>query len=231
MDQNIQEFTSFIYNYYDTLIASIWILLPLAFFLNFLTRFSSKVSIFLIGFYGSYSLLIPYLLKIEQVNNLIQEYADFKVFIFFIISFIFGMIFYSIVKIAMSLGGFILGGLLGYNLGNFLISSNYEYLEQLPFDQEVLPWIGFIVIGAILALVISKNYNKIISGISILFGSVLLSFYTIYILEKFVGLELGGNQLLNELKNISDVEFYSLIIGFIIYAGLGFYALRKTNKE
>jgi hypothetical protein len=82
-----------------------------------------------------------------------------------------------------------------------------------------------------LALVISKNYNKIISGISILFGSVLLSFYTIYILEKFVGLELGGNQLLNELKNISDVEFYSLIIGFIIYAGLGFYTLRKTNKE
>jgi hypothetical protein len=227
MDQSIQEFTSFIYNYYDTLIASIWVLLPLAFFLNFLTKFSSKFSIFLIGFYGSYSLLIPYLLKIEQVNNLIQDYADFKIFIFFIISFIFGMIFYSIVKIAMSVGGFVIGGLLGYNLGNFLISSNYDYLEKLPFDQEYIPWIIFVIIGAILALLISKNYSKIIAGISVIFGSVLLSFYSVYLLEKYVGLEIGGNTLLNGLKNVSEMEFYVLIIGFIIYLGLGFYTLKK----
>ena len=229
MDQTIQEFTSFIYNYYDTLIASIWILLPLAFFLNFLTKFSSKFSIFLIGFYGSYSLLIPYLLKLEQVNNLIQDYADFKFFIFFIISFIFGLIFYSIVKIAMSVGGFIIGGILGYNLGNFLISSNYDYLEKLPFDQEYIPWIVFVVIGAILALLISKNYSKIISGISVIFGSVLLSFYSVYLLEKYVGLEIGGNTLLKGLRNLSDMEFYILIVGFIIYLGLGFYTLKKTK--
>lgn len=229
MDQSIQEFTSFIYNYYDTLIASIWVLLPLAFFLNFLTKFSSKFSIFLIGFYGSYSLLIPYLLKIEQVNNLIQEYSDFKIFIFFIISFIFGMIFYSIVKIAMSVGGFVIGGLLGYNLGNFLISSNYDYLEKLPFDQEYIPWMAFILIGVILALLISKNYSKIIAGISVIFGSILLSFYSIYLLEKYVGLEIGGNTLLSGLKNVSDMEFYGLMIGFIIYLGLGFYTLKKTK--
>jgi hypothetical protein len=181
----------------------------------------------LIGFYGSYSLLIPYLLKIEQVNNLIQDYADFKIFIFFIISFIFGMIFYSIVKIAMSVGGFVIGGLLGYNLGNFLISSNYDYLEKLPFDQEYIPWIIFVIIGAILALLISKNYSKIIAGISVIFGSVLLSFYSVYLLEKYVGLEIGGNTLLNGLKNVSEMEFYVLIIGFIIYLGLGFYTLKK----
>jgi hypothetical protein len=183
----------------------------------------------LIGFYGSYSLLIPYLLKIEQVNNLIQDYADFKFFIFFIISFIFGLIFYSIVKIAMSVGGFIIGGILGYNLGNFLISSNYDYLENLPFDQEFIPWIIFVVIGAVLALLISKNYNKIISGISVIFGSVLLSFYSVYLLEKYVGLEIGGNTLLNGLRNLSDMEFYILIVGFIIYLGMGFYTLKKTK--
>jgi len=229
MDQTIQEFTSFIFNYYDTLVSSIWILLPLAFFLNFLTKFSSKFSIFLIGFYGSYSLLIPYLLKIEQVNNFIYEYADFKFFIFFIISFIFGLIFYSIVKMALSVGGFILGGILGYNLGNFLISSNYDYLENLPFNQEYIPWIIFVVLGAILALLISKNYNKIITGISVIFGSALLSFYSIFLLEKYVGLDIGGNRLMNGLKNISEMEFYVLIVAFVIYLGLGFYTLKRTN--
>lgn len=229
MEQTIQDFTSFIFNYYDTLVSSIWVLLPLAFFLNFLTKFSSKFSIFLIGFYGSYSLLIPYLLKIEQINDLVYKYADFKFFIFFIISFIFGLIFYSIVKIAMSVGGFILGGILGYNLGNFLISSNYDYLEKLPFDQEYVPWIIFVILGAVLALLISKNYNKIITGISVVFGSLLLSFYSVYLLEKYVGLDVGGNKLLSGLKNLSEMEFYVLIVGFVIFLGLGFYTLKKTK--
>jgi hypothetical protein len=129
----------------------------------------------------------------------------------------------------MSVGGFIIGGILGYNLGNFLISSNYDYLENLPFDQEFIPWIIFVVIGAVLALLISKNYNKIISGISVIFGSVLLSFYSVYLLEKYVGLEIGGNTLLNGLRNLSDMEFYILIVGFIIYLGMGFYTLKKTK--
>lgn len=229
--EELKGATSLLLSYYDVLITSIWVLLPIAIFLTFFAKLSSKISIFFIGFFGAYSFLIPYLLKLEQIRNLIDQYSDYKFVIYLIVSFVFGMIFYSIVKLAMSIGGLLLGGFLGYNIGTFLITKDSKWLKDIPINFEYIPWIFFAIIGIILALIISKNYEKIISGLSVIFGAFLMSFYTFYILETYAGLKIGNNDIAIGMNKLSNQEFFAMFIVFIIYMVIGFYSMRVTSKK
>lgn len=216
---------------YLLMVNSIYVLLPLSIFFLFFSKISSKVTIFLLGIYASYSIMIPYLLKIPFINNFIVSTGDFSFFVYLIISLLFGFLFYHLVNLAFIVGGFLLGGLVGYSIGTFIISSNGEWLNNLPFPSSYIPWIIFVVLGIIIAIIFSKNYETIISFICIIFGSFILSFYTIFLLEKYTALTLGNNSLLEGWEQLSQPEFYSIFITFIIYMVIGFYFSMRKNKK
>jgi membrane-associated PAP2 superfamily phosphatase len=175
--------------------------------------------------------MIPYLLKIPFINDFIVSTGDFSFFVYLIFSLIFGFVFYHLVNLAFIVGGFLLGGLIGYSIGSFIISSNGEWLNNLPFAASYIPWIVFAVLGLIISIIFSKNYESIISTLSIIFGSFILSFYTIFLLEKYTKITLGNNSLLESLDQISQPEFYSIFITFIIYMVIGFYFSMRKNKK
>ncbi|RAO99471.1 hypothetical protein PW5551_02985 [Petrotoga sp. 9PW.55.5.1] len=216
---------------YLLMVNSIYVLLPLSIFFLFFSKISSKVTIFLLGIYASYSIMIPYLLKIPFINDFIVSTGDFSFFVYLIFSLIFGFVFYHLVNLAFIVGGFLLGGLIGYSIGTFIISSNGEWLNNLPFAASYIPWIVFAVLGVIISIIFSKNYESIISTLSIIFGSFILSFYTIFLLEKYTKITLGNNSLLESLDQISQPEFYSIFISFIIYMVIGFYFSMRKNKK
>jgi len=228
--EELDQVTKFISNYYDVLVSSWYILLPIAAFFVFFSRLSSKISIFLIGVYMSYTLLIPYAMKLEQAKDLLEQYADYKFMIFLVISIVFGIIFYSLVKVAMVISGFTMGGLLGFALGNFLVSSNPEFLTKLPFDSSYISWIGLVAVGVIVAIIISKDFEKMIASLSVIFGSLMMSFYTLFLLEKYSTLKIGDNSILISLESVSRPETITFLGCFIVYMALGFFFIMRKGK-
>jgi len=218
-------------NLYLLLVNSIYILLPLSLILLLFSKVSSKVTIYLLGVYASYSIVIPYLLKIPLISNFVLSLGDYSFFIYLIFSLIFGFVFYHLINIAFVVGGFLLGGLVGYSIGTFIISSNGEWMNNLPFSVSYIPWIIFAILGVIIAIIFSKNYQSIISTISIIFGAFVLSFYTIYLLEKYTSLTIGNNSLLNGWENLSQPEFFGIFISLIIYMIIGFYLFLRTYRR
>ena len=218
-------------NFYYLLTNSIYILLPISIFLLLLPKISSKVTIFLLGMYISYSIFIPYLLKLPFFANFINSVGDYNFIVFLILSIILAFVFYYLVKVAIALGGFLLGGLIGYFIGSLIISSQAEWINNLPFPATYIPWIIFAVIGIIIAVVFAKNYSFIISSLSVIFGAFILSFYTIYLLEKYTSVVIGDNSLLEGWSFLSQPEFLSIFIVLIIYITIGFYLVFRTNKK
>lgn len=231
MEESIKQVTSLIQNYYDILVSSWYVLLPISAFFVFFSKLSSKISLFLIGLYTSYTIIIPYLLKIEFLNDTINKYTDYKFYIFLIFSLIIAIITYNLVKTAVSISAFVLGGLLGYSIGNFLISSNFEFINTLPLDKNYIPWIGFAIFGVIIALISAKDFDKILSTLCVIIGSLFLSFYSVFLLEKYSGLNLGDNMLMTNIENISNPEMLALGGLLVIYLVLGFFiTFRKSSK-
>ena len=228
--EELDQVTKFISNYYDVLVSSWYILLPIAAFFVFFSKLSSKISIFLIGVYMSYTILIPYAMKLEQAKDLLEQYADYKFMIFLVISIVFGIIFYSLVKVAMVISGFTMGGLLGFALGNFLVSSNPEFLTKLPFDSSYISWIGLVAVGVIVAIIISKDFEKMIASLSVIFGSLMMSFYTLFLLEKYSTLKIGDNSILISLESVSRPETITFLGCFIVYMALGFFFIMRKGK-
>ncbi|BBE30338.1 hypothetical protein OSSY52_04790 [Tepiditoga spiralis] len=228
--EELNQVTKFISNYYDVLISSWYVLFPIAAFFVFFSKLSSKISIFLIGMYMSYTILIPYAMKLEQIKNLLEKYTDYKFMIFLIVSIIFGIIFYSLVKVAIIISGFTMGGLLGFALGNFLVSSNPEFLTKLPFDSSYIPWMGLVIIGLIVAFIISKDFEKMIAALSVIFGSLMMSFYTLFLLEKYSSLKIGDNTILMSLESISRPETITFLGCFIVYMAIGFFFIMRKGK-
>ncbi|MDY6896097.1 MAG: hypothetical protein SVO01_11895 [Thermotogota bacterium] len=224
---NTEAFT----NLYLLLVNSVYILLPLSLILLLFSKISFKVTIFLLGVYASYSIVIPYLLKIPLISNFVLTFGDYSFFIYLIFSLIFGFVFYHLVNIAFVVGGFLLGGLVGYSIGTFIISSNGEWLNNLPFPVSYIPWIIFAILGVIIAIIFSKNYQSIISIISVIFGAFILSFYTIYLLEKHTSITIGNNSLLNGWEQLSQTEFFGIFISLILYMIIGFYLIVRSNRK
>ncbi|HOB54801.1 MAG TPA: hypothetical protein PLK41_03380 [Defluviitoga tunisiensis] len=225
------DFNNVFANLYYLLTNSIYIILPISIFLLFFSKVSSKISIFLIGVYASYSVLIPYLLKIEFVGNFINNFYDYSFFIYLILSALFGFIFYQLFKIGFFIGGFLLGGLAGYSIGTLIISTNNEWLKNIPFSISYIPWIIFLILGFVIAFVFAKNYEIILAVLSVLFGAFILSFYIIYLLEKYAGIIIGNNSLIKSFTELSQPEFLSMLIIFIILISVGFYIIYKTNQK
>jgi hypothetical protein len=225
------DFNNVLINLYYLLVNSIYIILPISIFLLFFSKVSSKISIFLIGVYASYSILIPYLLKIEFISNFINNFYDYSFFIYLTISVLFGFVFYQLFKIGFFIGGFLLGGLAGYSIGTLIISSNNEWLNNIPFSITYIPWIIFSILGLIIAFVFAKNFEVILAVISVLFGAFILSFYTIYLLEKYAGIIIGNNSLIKSFTELSQPEFLSILIIFIILISIGFYTIYKSNQK
>jgi len=231
MDTALTNFTGILSNYYDVLTNSWIVLLLLSLFFVFFSKLSSKVTVFLLGMYISYAVLIPYLLKVSQINSFLDQYSQFSVFIYLAVSLIVGVIFYNLMKIAAAVIGFAAGGLLGYSLGNLAISVNTEWFKNLNFDVAYIPWIAAVVLGIIIALIVNKDFEKIIATLSIFFGSILLAFYTFFIVEKFSGADISGNMLINDPSNLSNFETYGLVGAFLVYMVIGFALMFRKKKN
>ncbi|HOB16363.1 MAG TPA: hypothetical protein PLO45_00220 [Defluviitoga sp.] len=225
------DFNNVFVNFYYLLTNSIYIILPISIFLLFFSKVSSKISVFLIGLYASYSILIPYLLKISFISDFIKNFHDYSFFIYLIISILFAFVFYQIFKMGFFIGGFLLGGLAGYAIGTFIISSNIEWLESIPFPPSYIPWIIFSILGLIIAIIFAKNFEAILSVLSVLFGAFILSFYTLYLLERYTDIRVGTNSLLEAFPKLSQTEFLSLLIIFIILTSIGFYTIYNSKQK
>ena len=80
----------------------------------------------------------------------------------------------------------------GYSIGTLIISTNNEWLKNIPFSISYIPWIIFLILGFVIAFVFAKNYEIILAVLSVLFGAFILSFYIIYLLEKYAGIIIGN---------------------------------------
>jgi len=230
MNLSIEGFSSVFSNFY-LLITSNWIfMLPIAFLLVVLSKVSSKLIIFLLGFYSAYTMMIPYMMSFSQVKDFMSQFSQYNSIIFLAFAALIGILFYFIIKVAVGIVGFLLGGFIGYFLGNSLIVIFSEQLKQFENISYYIPWGCLIIIGIITAVLISKNFETITAIISIVSGSLLMSFYSLFLLEKHTGMKIGGNTLLKGLENVSKSEGLMLLFCFIIYCSLGFFIISRKKR-
>ncbi len=104
--------------------------------------------------------------------------------------------------------------------------------KNIPFSISYIPWIIFFNIRFCNSFRFrKKNYEIILAVLSVLFGAFILSFYIIYLLEKYAGIIIGNNSLIKSFTELSQPEFLSMLIIFIILISVGFYIIYKTNQK
>jgi hypothetical protein len=227
----MEEVFDVISNYFDVLVSSWLILVPVALFFIFFSKLSSKLSFALAGFYTAYVFVIPLLIQVNFVKDLIDKYSEYQSIIYFVFSLLVAVSFYFVFQYLIVIGGVVIGGFFGYTLGNFLIASQTDFFESFNVDLIFINVAFMVVMGIIFGIVLSKTFDLFISGICIIFGSLILSFYALYGIMKNTELEIGNNYFLDTAKEITSTEkfiYFGIVIFFCI---IGFGLLFRKKRK
>lgn len=231
IERSVDSIFGFISNYHEVIIGSWYILLPIAIFFVLFSKISSKVSLFIIGFYMTFMFLVPLLLEFEQIQTFIMENEEVKNIIYFVFSFVVGMLLYFLFNYVMALTGAAIGGFLGFYLGSFIIDTQHEWIENLNFDPIIIPIVIGVVFAVLLAILSIKYFEKIIATVSILFGAFMLGYYSLYGLVKFADVNIGEKAIITPNIPLSNTEKIVIAVFTIIYIIVGFLTSFKVKKS
>ncbi|MBM7558769.1 hypothetical protein [Marinitoga litoralis] len=212
-----------------------YIILPVSLITVLFSKKISKVIFFILGFISSYVFIIPYLLQFEVIQNLLKEVEYYESIAFLIFSIVIGILTYSIFKSSVQLAGFILGGILGFEISAVILKFYPEIFEKFEFfknlDQAYVPWIFIIFFGLIISILISKSFDTVVTILTIFIASTIASFFTVYSLEYYFSLKIGENTILKQNVNLSSVELLTILAISLIYITIGIMFNFKKSKK
>ena len=214
-------------------------ILPFSLALMFGSRFIPKFIIILTGFVIGFSFIYPYLLTITYFNNMIVKNPSLALPIQVIIGIVSAAAFWGLFKILGFLGGFLILGFLGKTLFEVLLKNNVslqQSIAKLPISIQTFGWLIFIGFGVIGGIIVLKKTDEAIQFLSIVVGSALVSFYTIYGIEI---LTKSGNILRilanspksGEIISLSKEEMVTFLIFTLVYIFIVYYLSAKALRK
>ncbi|GAB6190084.1 hypothetical protein JCM30566_18270 [Marinitoga arctica] len=212
-----------------------YIILPISVISFLFAKKVSKIIFFIMGFISSYVFIIPYLLQFDFSKDLINQISEYKEISFLVFSIIIGLLTYSLFKSSAQIAGFILGGIVGFEISGIILKFYPEIFQKIEFlktmDQSYIPWIFTIIFGLVISLLITKSFDNVVTILTIFIASTIAAFFSVYALEYSLTLKIGTNSLLKENINISNNELITILVFSIIYIILGFKLnFKKSNK-
>ncbi|WGS65748.1 hypothetical protein [Marinitoga aeolica] len=212
-----------------------YIILPVSLIAVLFARKVSKVIFFILGFISSYVFIIPYLLQFEFAKELLNQVKNYQSISLFIFSIVIGILTYSLFKSSAQIAGFILGGIVGFEISGIILKFYPEIFTKLDFlkniNQSYIPWIFSIIFGLIMSIIITKSFDNVVTILTILIASTISAFFSVFALENSLSLKIGENTLLKQNINISTVELATIAAFSLIYMILGFkFNFKKSNK-
>lgn len=212
-----------------------YIILPVSLIAVLFARKVSKVIFFILGFISSYVFIIPYLLQFEFAKELLDQVKNYQNISLFIFSVVIGILTYSLFKSSAQIAGFVLGGILGFEISGVILKLYPEMFNKIEIlkniDQSYIPWIFVVFFGLMVSIVITKSFDNVVTILTILISSTLAAFFSVFALENSLSLKIGENTLLKQNINISTVELSTIIVFSIIFIVIGFkFNFKKSNK-
>ncbi|WP_129409225.1 hypothetical protein [Marinitoga lauensis] len=212
-----------------------YIILPISIISVLFARKASKIIFFILGFLSSYVFIIPYLIQFDFIKELLKQVKNYQNVSFLIFSIIVGILTYSLFKSSAQIAGFILGGIVGFEISGIILKFYPEIFTKIDFlkniNQSYIPWIFSIIIGLIMSVIITKSFDNVVTILTILIASTISAFFSVFALENSLSLKIGENTLLKQNINISNVELTTIAIFSLIYIILGFkFNFKKSNK-
>ncbi|SHF14430.1 hypothetical protein SAMN02745164_01873 [Marinitoga hydrogenitolerans DSM 16785] len=220
-----------LYSYSD----SWYIILPISLISTLFAKKVSKIIFFILGFLSSYVFIIPYISKFDYTQELLKQINVSQDIIYLIFSVIIGILTYSLFKSSVQIAGFILGGIIGFEISGIILKFYPEIFNTVEIlkkvDQLYIPWIFAVIIGLIVSVLITKSFDNIVTILTILIASTIAAFFSVFVLENSLLLKIGENTLLEHNINISDVELITILVFSVIYIILGFSInFKKSTK-
>ena len=212
-----------------------YIILPISLISVLFAKKVSKIIFFILGFLSSYVFIIPYLLQFDFAKELLEQVKNYQDISLLIFSVVIGILTYSLFKSSAQIAGFVLGGILGFEVSGFILKLYPEIFTKIEFlkniDQSYIPWIFVILFGLIISITIAKNFDNVVTILTIFIASTLAAFFSVFVLEYSLSLKIGENTLLKQNINISSIELITILVFSIIYIILGFiFNFKKSNK-
>ncbi|KAF2955680.1 hypothetical protein [Marinitoga sp. 38H-ov] len=212
-----------------------YIILPVSIITVLFSKLISKIIFFILGFISSYVFIIPYLFQFEFIQTLLKEAGNYEPIALLVFSIIIGILTYSIFKSSVQVGGFILGGIVGFEVSTIIFKFYPEIFEKIEFlkniNQAYIPWIFIIFFGLIISILIAKNFDNVVSILTIFIASTISSFFTVYALENSLSLKIGENTILKQNINISTIELITILVISSIYIIIGIMFNFKKSKK
>lgn len=154
-----------------TLISYWWLTLPLAIFLLFGHRLAPRVIITAFGFYVGLTIVVPILKDFEAYNRLVQEKPGLEAGISLIVGVVVAALLYTVYATAITVLGFLGGGLLGLGVWYALGVMIPDILESIPISPNYMRLIFFGVFGAIGAIVATTKRESVSSALAMITGA------------------------------------------------------------
>ncbi|AEX85843.1 hypothetical protein Marpi_1448 [Marinitoga piezophila KA3] len=195
----------------------------------------SKLIFFIIGFLSSYLFIIPFIIDWEYSKQFLEYIKGNEGIAYLIFSIIIGLLTYGFFKSSVQIAGFVLGGMIGYGLYDFISTSFPGLMDKLDFlksvKPEYIPWGFSIIFGLIVSILLFKSFDKIISYLTLIIFSGIASFFSVYFFEEILTLKIGTNEILKRNSNLSLQESYWIIGLFVVYILIGIKFNSKKMKE
>jgi hypothetical protein len=183
---DIQTYLSNAPVYISSLIKNWFYILPFSLALMFGSRFIPKFLIIVTGFVIGFSLIFPYLLTIQHFNDFITKNPSLSLPIQVIIGVVSAAAFWGLFKMLGFLGGFLILGFLGKALFDIIVKNNSSLnnlISGLSIPSQTVSWLVFIGFGIVGGIIVLKKTEEAIEFLSILVGSALAAFYSVYYFE------------------------------------------------
>ncbi|HOO33856.1 MAG TPA: hypothetical protein PK466_11470 [Thermotogota bacterium] len=210
--------------------------IPVAIALLFASNFFPKIIISVIGFIIGIGMVFPMISNIEYIRNIIGNSSNANIVFMIITGLVIAGVVYALFKFLFFVGGLISGFFIGAWVYNLVYPAVESYIIQ-QFPGYVAPsWLSFAIAGGfgvligVLALI---SQEKAIAFISIISGSLILSFFSSYWLIQFFPDVLGEIQMSQNLicqMQYTSVGILIFVILIIFLCFLGFYSSRRFGK-
>ncbi len=213
-----------------------YISIPVAIALLFASNFFPKIIISVVGFIIGIGMVFPMISNIEYIRNIIGDSANANLVFAIITGLVIAGVVYALFKFLFFVGGLLSGFFIGAWVYNLIYPAIESFIIQQYASYQAPSWLMFAVAGAfgvligILALI---SQESTISFISIISGSMILSFFTSYWLIQFLPDALGRIEL--QADQISTLQYTNIgllvfVILIIVFCGLGFYSGRRFAR-
>ncbi len=227
--------------YMKTFIQNWYFILPLSLALMFGYKFMPKIIIILTGFVVGFSFLYPYLLSFSSFSDFIEKAPSMALPVQVVLGVVSAAAFWGLFKMLGFLGGFLILGFLAKAAFDIVVNNNSSLqnaILKLPISIQTFGWLVFIAFGIIGGIIVLKKTDEAIQFLSVLVGSALTAFYTLYEIEIFTSkgnivkiLNLPKKPDLKTLPSLSQKEILLFLFLTLIYIFVVYYVSTKMAKS